>query len=167
MEEACEDGLTRGTCFVARRLEVVSVAVLMWIYFVVCSEWWDFVFFFFRFLYFERTRPAASMRPTCLIYLSTSSGGGVPPDSADEEFWSDGAAAYHLLFERSEFLIATCEKKKLTVCVCVCVCVCLANRQNTVYLCLSTYMVFGNTHAHRNCGQHTRTSQLWPAKRRA
>ena len=47
------------------------------------------------------------------------------------------------LFERSEFLIATCEKKKLTVCVCVCVC--SANRQNTVYLCLSTYMVFENT----------------------
>ena len=51
------------------------------------------------------------------------------------------------LFERSEFLIATCEKKN------VCVCVCSANRQNTVYLCLSTYIVFENTHAHRNCGQ--------------
>ena len=68
------------------------------------------------------------------------------------------------LFERSEFLIATCEKKKTDS---LCVCVCSANRQNTVYLCLSTYMVFENTHAHRNCGQHTRTSQLWPAKRRA
>ena len=30
----------------------------------------DFVFF--RFFFFERTRPAASMRPPCLIYLSTS-----------------------------------------------------------------------------------------------
>ena len=61
-----------------------------------------------------------------------------------------------LLFERSEFLIATCEKKKLTVCVCVC----SANRQNTVYLCLSTYIVFENTHAHRNCGQHTHIYQV-------
>ena len=30
-----------------------------------------FVFLFFLF-FFERTRPAASMRPPCLIYLSTS-----------------------------------------------------------------------------------------------
>ena len=51
MEEACEYGLTRGTCFVARRLEVVPVAGLLWIYSVVCffSVWWDFVFFLFVF----------------------------------------------------------------------------------------------------------------------
>ena len=48
MEEKCEYGLTSGTCFTARRLEVVAVAQLMWIYFVVCfcSAWWAFVFFF-------------------------------------------------------------------------------------------------------------------------
>ena len=52
MEEACEYGVTRGTCIVARRLEVVAVAGLLWIYFVVCtfSVWWDFVFSFFVFL---------------------------------------------------------------------------------------------------------------------
>ena len=61
MEEAWEYGLTRGTCFVAHRLEVVAVAGLPWIYFVVCFEWWDFSVFFFRFLHFERTRPAASI----------------------------------------------------------------------------------------------------------
>ena len=33
---------------------------------------WIFSGFFFVF-FFERTRPAASMRPPCLIYLSTSS----------------------------------------------------------------------------------------------
>ena len=72
MEEECEYGLTSATCFTARRLEMVAVAGLLWIYFVVCffSVWWDFVFF--RLLYFERTRPAASMRPPCLMYLSTS-----------------------------------------------------------------------------------------------
>ena len=32
---------------------------------------WNFVFFFVLF-FFERTRPAASMTPPCLIYLSTS-----------------------------------------------------------------------------------------------
>ena len=47
MEEAWEYGLTRGTCFVAHRLEVVAVAGLLWIYSVVCffSVWWRFVFF--------------------------------------------------------------------------------------------------------------------------
>ena len=36
MEEECEYGLPSGTCFIARRLEVVAVAGLLWIYFVVC-----------------------------------------------------------------------------------------------------------------------------------
>ena len=35
MEEECENGLTSWTCFTARRLEVVTVAGLLWIYFVV------------------------------------------------------------------------------------------------------------------------------------
>ena len=30
------------------------------------------VFCFFRFFFFERTRPTSSMRPTCLIYIFTS-----------------------------------------------------------------------------------------------
>ena len=34
----------------------------------------DFVIFTPDFFFFERTRPAASMRPLCLIYLSTSTG---------------------------------------------------------------------------------------------
>ena len=61
MEEECEYGLPSGKCFPARRLEVVAVAGLLWIYFVVCffSVWCDFVggglvsggisFFFFSF----------------------------------------------------------------------------------------------------------------------
>ena len=59
MEEAGEHGLTRGTCFVARPLEVVAVAVLLWIHFVVCLEWWDFVFFF-SFSLVRTTWPASS-----------------------------------------------------------------------------------------------------------
>ena len=40
--------------------------------FVVCFECLvGFRVFFFLFLYFERTWPAASMRPPCLSYLST------------------------------------------------------------------------------------------------
>ena len=75
--EAGEDGLTRGMCFVARRLELVAVAGLLWL-------WWralggaDFfvIFFFFALFFFERTRSTASMGPPCLIYLSTSTRGG-------------------------------------------------------------------------------------------
>ena len=70
MEEACEHRLTRGTRFVARPLEVV-VAVLLWIYFVVCFEWWDFVcVFFVFFFYFERTRLAASTYEPPLPHVS-------------------------------------------------------------------------------------------------
>ena len=72
--EAGEYEITRGTCFVARRLELVTVAGLLWVSCGVCWVRRDFVSFFCRFLFFERTRPAASMRPPCLIYLSTSNG---------------------------------------------------------------------------------------------
>ena len=71
--EAGEYGLTRGACFVARRLEVVVIAGLLWISWCVWVRR-DFGEVF-RFFFFERTRSAASMRPPCLIYLSTSTGG--------------------------------------------------------------------------------------------
>ena len=49
MEEACEYGLTRGTCFFARRLELVVVAGRLWISWCVLG-WADFYRFFFSFL---------------------------------------------------------------------------------------------------------------------
>ena len=64
--EAGEYGLTCGTCFVARLLELVAVAGLLWILRCVLGAAG------FRFFFFERTRPAASMRPPCLIYLFSS-----------------------------------------------------------------------------------------------
>ena len=71
--EAGEYGLTRGTCFVARRSEVVAGAELLWIWWCVLVGADSVVIsFFVFFFFFERTRPAASMRPPCLIYLSTS-----------------------------------------------------------------------------------------------
>ena len=45
--EASEYELTRGTCFVARRLEVVAVARLLWISWCVLGAADFFVFFFF------------------------------------------------------------------------------------------------------------------------
>ena len=65
--EAGEYGLARETCFVACRVEVVAVAGLLRISLCVSDE-----ADFFDFFFFERARPAPSMRPPCLIYLSTS-----------------------------------------------------------------------------------------------
>ena len=48
--EAGEYGLTRGTCFVARRLEVVAVAGLLWISRCVLDAAGFRVFFPFFFL---------------------------------------------------------------------------------------------------------------------
>ena len=70
--ESGEYGLTRGTCFVARRLEVVAVAGLLWISFffwggAISSSFFLFDFFF---NFFERTRLLqVRMRLPCLIYL--------------------------------------------------------------------------------------------------
>ena len=52
-------------------LEVVAVAGLLWISWCVLGGAIFFVFFSVLF-FFERTRPAASMRPPCLINLCTS-----------------------------------------------------------------------------------------------
>ena len=57
MEEACEYGLTRGTYFVARPLEVVAIAGLLCIYFVGCFEWCDFMFVVFVFFIYITLRP--------------------------------------------------------------------------------------------------------------
>ena len=48
MEEACEYGLRRGTCFVVRRLELVAVAGRLWISW--CFGLGGFLSDFFSFL---------------------------------------------------------------------------------------------------------------------
>ena len=60
--------------FVARRLEVAAVAGLLWILWCVLGAAGYRFFPFFVCLNFECPRLAASMRPACLIYLSTSTG---------------------------------------------------------------------------------------------
>ena len=71
--KAGEYGLTRVTCFIARHLEVVAVAGLLWFsWFVLGAAGFRRRGFRFYCCFFERTRPAASMRSPCLIYLSTS-----------------------------------------------------------------------------------------------
>ena len=70
--EAGVYGLTHEMCLVARRLEVVAVAGLLWISWCVWGGVDFLLFSFFSIFFFERTRPTASMRPPCLIYISTS-----------------------------------------------------------------------------------------------
>ena len=70
--DARDYGLTRGTCFVACCLEVVVVTGLLRISWCVLDAV-EFRVLFFVF-FFERTRPAASMGPPYLIYLSASTG---------------------------------------------------------------------------------------------
>ena len=66
--EAGEYGLTRGTCFVARRLEVAAVAGLLWIPWCVLGAA-GFRVLFFSFFFFERTRPPASTYEAALPHL--------------------------------------------------------------------------------------------------
>ena len=70
--EAGEYGLTRGTCCVARSLELVAVAGQLWISWCV-SGGADF-FRFLRSFFFIRTHTACCKYDavSCLIYLSTS-----------------------------------------------------------------------------------------------
>ena len=76
------------------------------------------------------------------------------------------------LFERSEFLIDTSPKKCLRVCPCVrLILVLVLGRQTvygqkTVYPCLSTYIVFENTHTHSNVPHWLRANRQREATRR-
>ena len=76
MEKECEYGLTSGTCFTARRLEVVAVAGLLWTYFVVCFflRLVGFRVFFSFSLLRTHTAYCKHEATSCLIYLSTSTG---------------------------------------------------------------------------------------------
>ena len=67
--EACEYGLTRGTCFVARRLEVVAVAGLLRGF---CGVFWvrrDFFVFFFADFVVLRTHTACRKYEATLPHL--------------------------------------------------------------------------------------------------
>ena len=72
--ESGEYGLTRGTRVVARRPVLVAVAGLLWILWCVlgAADFWCYLILILFCV--ERTRPAATVRPPFLIYLSTSNG---------------------------------------------------------------------------------------------
>ena len=79
--EVGEYGLTRGTCYVARRLELVAVAGVLWISWRVLDAAGFRVFF--RLVL--RTHTACkNMKSPCLIYLSNS----------NEAFFAFKACAY-------------------------------------------------------------------------
>ena len=66
--EAGEYGLTRGTCFVARRLELVMVAGLLWLL-GGFSAGRDFSCFFFSILIFLRAHTACCKFEAALLYF--------------------------------------------------------------------------------------------------
>ena len=69
--EAGEYGLTRGTCFFARRLEVVAFAGLLRLSWCAPGGVDFFVLFFVStFFFFERTRPTASTRQPLASFTS-------------------------------------------------------------------------------------------------
>ena len=70
--EAGQDELTRVTCFLARRLELDAAAGLLWLSWCVLGWGGGFfrVFFFSIFFFFERTRPATSIRPPLASFTS-------------------------------------------------------------------------------------------------
>ena len=69
--EAGDYGLTRGTWSLACRLELDAVAGLLWISWCVLGGGEDFsVSFSPNFFFFERTRPAASLRPPLASFTS-------------------------------------------------------------------------------------------------
>ena len=72
--EAGEYGRTRGTCFVARRLESVAVAGLLWLSWRVLGGVDFFVSFLSFFSLQTHIRPAASTSQPFLMYLSSSTG---------------------------------------------------------------------------------------------
>ena len=68
--EAREDGLTRGTCFLARSLEAVAFAGLLRLSWCVVGGVDVFVFFSRLFFFFKHTRPTASTRPPLASFTS-------------------------------------------------------------------------------------------------
>ena len=69
---------------------------------------WDFVFF--PFFFFERTRPAACIRPPCIIYLSTSTG---------VRTWCLNLISLSVCMS---VCLSVCLPVYLPVCLCVCMC---------------------------------------------
>ena len=66
--EAGVYGLTRGTCFLAYRLELDAVARLLWISWCVLGAA-DFFYVFFSILFFRRTHTACCKHEATLPHL--------------------------------------------------------------------------------------------------
>ena len=67
--EAGEYGLTRGTCFIARRLELVAVAGLLWISWCVLGGADFLVFVYFNRFFFLRTHTTCCKYEAALLHL--------------------------------------------------------------------------------------------------
>ena len=84
---------------------------------------------FFRFIFFERTRPAASMRPPCFNYLSTSNdelGRFCVYDKKASSYWGARTGCHHLVspFICLSVCLYVCLSVCLSICLCMRLCVC-------------------------------------------
>ena len=133
--EAVEYGLTRGTCFLACRFELDAVAGLLWISWCVLGRADFSVFFPFSiFVFFEHTRPAASMRPPCLIYLSTSNEARRWSEATDSVFCLLAKKPLHTGVRTGRHYLIS-----LSVCLCVRLSVCLSVYIRRFYLLRELY----------------------------
>ena len=117
--EAGEYGLTRGTCFVARRLEVVAVAGLLWISWCVLGGA-NFLVFLPSTFVFLRTHTAYCKceATSCLMYTSTSNEARPRERSDRGRFLALGkkASSYRGAYTVSLFNLSV----RLSACQCVC-----------------------------------------------
>ena len=70
MEEECEYGLPSGACFTAHRLEVVAVAGLLWIYFVVCFSVLGGISFYLFFFFTSKAHGLLQVRGNLAACIS-------------------------------------------------------------------------------------------------
>ena len=74
--EASEHGLARGPWCVARRLELVAVAGLMWILFCIMGAAYFFVLCSLDFVFLRPHTVCCKLRPPCPIFFSTNNDTG-------------------------------------------------------------------------------------------
>ena len=98
--------------------------------FVKCFGVDFFVFFFSIFFFFERIRPAASINPPCLIYLSTNNEAR-PRERSDRGcFLPIGKKSLFIMrpfvaFRQKSLFITGCVQGAIISLVCLCVSVCV------------------------------------------
>ena len=127
--EVGEYGLTRGTCFLACRLELDAVVGLLWISGCV-PRLADYSVFFVFDLFFLRTHTGWCMyeATSCLLYVSTGTEARPKERSDRGRFVPIGKkdSSYRGVYRVPLFNWSVCPSVCLSVCVSVCLCITFA-----------------------------------------